>query len=467
MPGVHSIALAIPTGRLPRSVDATAWGSPARLGERAVAAADEDALTLAVEAGARALSESHVEPSTVRLVALATTTPPYGEKLSAAVAALALDLPEDVRSIDLTHSVRGGMDALQAAYDAVSVSGGAALVLAADCRAVEPGSVSEPNTGHAGAAVLVTGDGGLAAIDGFGSTTDELTARWRGSADRLVRDFEPRLEAYAAYRDAVPAACARALDASGVDAGDVAWIGVAAPEARAAATAQKHAGLDGARATDSLVSKIGYVGTAAPLITLAQLLESAEAGQSLVLAAAADGASAAVLRRGRLGMEGVLAGALARRTEMTSSIRALADRGLIATGVRDGLEVSPVAYWRARGAVLRRHGARCAACGALEYPAGPACSGCGAFEGRVPERLSDQGSIYTYTHDHLIDGRYSEQPVTRCVVELEGGARLYTSMSDAEAEDVVLGMPVELVLRRRGGGGFANYGWRCRPAEVR
>jgi hydroxymethylglutaryl-CoA synthase len=467
VPGIHSIGVAIPLGRLPRGVDAVAWGSTTRPGERAVAGADEDALTLAVDAGGHALQAADgFARSEIGLIVFATTTSPYNEKLGAAIAALALDLRDDVRSIDVTDSVRAGLDALQIASDAVTANGAAALVLAADCRAAEPGSPGESNIGHAGVAILLSGDGALARIEGFGTVTDEISVRWRRAEQQIVREFEPRLEAHAAYRDAVPSACSSALDAAGLGASEVAWLGIASPEARAGAMAQRKAGLDGAKAVNTLTGTIGYTGAPAALLTLAQVVEESEPAQALIVAAAGDGAGAVVLRRGTAGRNGALRHALARRRELTSYTQHLADRGLIARGPSEGLEVSPVAYWRVRDAVLRRRGARCGRCGVLEYPAGTACSNCGAVEGRTPERLGETGTVFTFTHDHLIGGRYSERPITRCVVEFEGGARLYTSLSDAEPGDVAVGIPVEMVLRRRGGLGFANYGWRARPIEV-
>lgn len=463
MTAIHSIGIAVPSGRLPHRAVAAAWGSPARPGERAVAAADEDSLTLAVEAGEQALRG--FDRRDVALVVLATTTPPYGEKLGAAIAAQALDLPAGVRSIDLTNSLRGGIDALQAAADAVATGGGAALVLAADCRAAEPGSPSEPTTGHGAVAVLVTMTGTLAAIGGFGSVTDELTARWRGSQQAMVREFQPRMEAGGGYRTAVPTACAAALANARIDAVDIEWAGVAGQDDRSAGAALAKAGLKVAQTVKPVAAAIGYTGTPAPLFTLVQLLEAAAPGQDLLVAAVGDGANAVVLQRGTADSPDVLAAVPLHRRELTSYTQFLADRGFVADAGRAGVEVNAAAYRRVRDAALRRLGARCGNCGVLEYPPGTGCSSCGEFDNRTAERLPDRGTVFTFTHDHVVEGRYSARPITRCIIEFDSGARLYTALSDVDPDDVSVGMPVELVLRRRTGAGFVNYGWRARPVR--
>jgi uncharacterized OB-fold protein len=49
-------------------------------------------------------------------------------------------------------------------------------------------------------------------------------------------------------------------------------------------------------------------------------------------------------------------------------------------------------------------------------------------------------------------------------VDLEGGGRLYTQMTDTDPKTVKIGMKVEMVFRKlHEGGGFYNYFWKFRP----
>lgn len=464
--GVAGIAVAVPSGRLPQALVADAWGTPVGRGARAVAGADEDVITLAVEAGQRVLKDSSVSARDVRIVLLATTTPAFEEKLGTAVAALALDLAADVRTVDLGHTLRGGLDAVQAGAEAVAAAGGAALILAADCRTPAPGAASESQQGHAAAAVLLTADGDIATIEAFSSVAEEVTSRWREPGATAVREYQPRLEAHIDATELIPTVMAAALDAARLGGEDIGVLCVTSLEPRGVRKSGERLGLDRAASPPNLRTDIGYTGTAAPVIALAQALAQAEASQRILCVATGDGATAIVLRRGEGALPDPIAPALSRSREVRSYAEYLAAHGLVSDESPNVSSVSPVTYWRHRETILRRRGLRCAECGLLDYPAGRGCARCGAVDGRLPERLGDVGKVVTFTHDHLVGGRYSERPTTRCVIEFDGEARFYTSMTDADPADVYIGMPVELVLRRRAVGAFPDYGWRCRPAGV-
>ncbi|MBW1907809.1 MAG: hypothetical protein JRJ24_21510 [Deltaproteobacteria bacterium] len=83
---------------------ANAWGVPAAPGERAVANADEDSVTMAVAAGSDCLAG--IDPSSIDALYFATTTAPYDEKQCAGVIAAALDLRTDINTADFTGSLR-------------------------------------------------------------------------------------------------------------------------------------------------------------------------------------------------------------------------------------------------------------------------------------------------------------------------------------------------------------------------
>jgi 3-hydroxy-3-methylglutaryl CoA synthase len=117
MAKIASFGAYIPLYRLSRQEMANAWGVPAVPGERAVANADEDSLTMAVAAGSDCLAG--MDPSSIDGVFFATTTAPYNEKQCAGVIAAALDLRTDINTADFTGSLRAATTALRAAADAV------------------------------------------------------------------------------------------------------------------------------------------------------------------------------------------------------------------------------------------------------------------------------------------------------------------------------------------------------------
>src|SRR3984893_8821956 len=107
MAGIVSYGSYIPYRRLKRAAIAEVLGVPAAKGERSVASFDEDSVSMAVEATRDALRSVGTEK--VRTLFFATTTPPYGEKLHAAIIGAATLLPVEIRAADLTGSVRAGI----------------------------------------------------------------------------------------------------------------------------------------------------------------------------------------------------------------------------------------------------------------------------------------------------------------------------------------------------------------------
>src|SRR5690606_23855163 len=136
---------------------ANAWFAPdlrgAAKGERAIAAWDEDAITMAVEAGRDALAG--IDRAVVGSVSLASTTLPFADRSNAGVVKEALHLADAVGAIDVAGSQRAGTSALIQALRSASSAGSPQLCIAADLRKAPPASESELNFGDAAAAFLV------------------------------------------------------------------------------------------------------------------------------------------------------------------------------------------------------------------------------------------------------------------------------------------------------------------------
>jgi len=83
MAGIVSYGSYIPYRRLKRAAIAEVLGVAAAKGERSVASFDEDSVSMAVEAARDAMRG--VGADKVRTLLFATSTPPYAEKLNAAI----------------------------------------------------------------------------------------------------------------------------------------------------------------------------------------------------------------------------------------------------------------------------------------------------------------------------------------------------------------------------------------------
>ncbi len=74
----------------------------------------------------------------VNSLLFATTTPPYGEKLNAAIVGAAAQLPVEIRAADVTGSIRAGLSALLQGLESAQASGGYAAVAMADAGSAHP-----------------------------------------------------------------------------------------------------------------------------------------------------------------------------------------------------------------------------------------------------------------------------------------------------------------------------------------
>jgi hydroxymethylglutaryl-CoA synthase len=100
MAGIVSYGAYIPIYRLKRDEMGRAWSRGSGGGERAVANFDEDSATMAVEAVIDCLGDS--DRDNVDGLYFASTTPPYREKQTASLVALAADLRRQLFTADLT-----------------------------------------------------------------------------------------------------------------------------------------------------------------------------------------------------------------------------------------------------------------------------------------------------------------------------------------------------------------------------
>jgi uncharacterized OB-fold protein len=81
-----------------------------------------------------------------------------------------------------------------------------------------------------------------------------------------------------------------------------------------------------------------------------------------------------------------------------------------------------------------------------------------------PVQLADTlGAVATYTVDRLA---YSlNPPVVAAVIDLDGGGRFQTELTDCDPAAVAIGDRVEMTFRRffLARNGIANYFWKARP----
>src|SRR5689334_19577636 len=190
MIGIVSYGCYVPYRRLKRAAIAQVLGVPAEKGERAVASFDEDSVSMAVEASRDALRLAGGAP--IDALLFATTTPPYADKLAAALVGAALRLPAELRATDSTGSVRAGLSSLLQGIDTVRSGARHALVAMADARLAAPEAKAERTNGDGAAAFVVGTENVLAQVVAFTSFTREFLDTWRPADEPFPHSWEER-----------------------------------------------------------------------------------------------------------------------------------------------------------------------------------------------------------------------------------------------------------------------------------
>ncbi|POG56153.1 zinc ribbon domain-containing protein [Haloferax marisrubri] len=420
--GVAGVGAYVPRLYLPASAYREAWGKGGAPGvERvAVADADEDTLTMATEAGRRALRAAGVDAGDIDHLALATTTPPNDEEECAVRLASLLGVDPSVPTRQFGGSTRAGAVALAATSEATqNVGDGASsprLVVVADSPRGAPESDEAAGAGAGAAALVIAEDGPLAidAVGEFGDPAPGTRFRRYGSAETEsigVTQYE---------RDAYTRAVAGAVEALGIDTTELNPDAVAltAPDGKLPYRAAGALGVEPARiAAGTVVSRTGDTGVAGPFLGLAAALDSesdtagdASSGESpassVLLVGYGGGAGATALA---LGTEATDADSAASSVVPVEAVlggdvelsyaEALRRRGTITGGepAGGGAYVS-VPTWKRT--IPQRHrlvAGACKECEALAFPPEGACADCGSLAGYDDVTLPGTGTVEAAT----------------------------------------------------------------------
>jgi 3-hydroxy-3-methylglutaryl CoA synthase/uncharacterized OB-fold protein len=476
MGGLVGYGSYIPYYQLERTRITGVLGSGGGFGTRSVAAFDEDTTSMAVAAGRAALAGmtgpgGQPGRACVRQLFFATTVPAYADKTNATAVHAALRLPADALAVDMAGAVRSGVGALvTAAQSAVP-----AMAVLADIRTGLPGSADERDGGDGAAAFVFGGaDGGipvLAEVIGQGCATAEFLDRWRTPGAAASRVWEERFGEQV-YGPLAEAAMADALKQAGLTPGQVDHLIVAGLPARAVSRTVRAAGVPAEAVGDSHTARIGNAGTAQPGILLADVLDRAGPGETVLLVVLADGAAALALRTtAALASHRPPQPAAAQIAAGSTALdyaTFLSWRGFLHREPPRRPDPDPVAAPPAQRRTDWKFGlvaAKCTRCGTRSLPPDRVCQRCHAVDEMTPEPLADvPATVTTYTVDRL--AYTPSPPVLMVVLDFDGGGRLRCQLTDAAEDEVRIGLRVEMTFRRLvTAAGVHNYFWKARPVR--
>jgi len=476
-PGIRRFGAYLPRLRLERKAiaAATAFATGSRAGTakgtRSCCNWDEDSLTMAVEAARDCLAG--LDAPALDGLAFASTTHAFADRSNAGVVATALNLEESLYVADSSGHQRAGIGALLAALSQAAT--GSTLVVAADRRLAKPASEQESSFGHGAAAVLVgTGEDVAAELLGSASLQDDFVDHYRSSDARYDYALEERWVRDEGYLKIVPRAIAAGLAQSGISAAAVDKFILQGP-ARFAAAVAKTAGVRPEAVQGDLHAQCGNTGVAHPLLQLGAALETAVAGETILVASFGQGSDALVLRAtGRSPSAGRgAAGALTDGTPDVDYVRFLANCGLVDVdwgmrAERDNRTAQSTA-WRKHSDVTGFVGGRCTKCSTVQFPRSRACVNpeCRALDTQVPQPLSGlTGTVKTYTEDWLAVTR--SPPHVYGNVALDGGGNVFIEFADTPTGTLAVGTRVRFVFRVKdidAVRGFRRYFWKATPVR--
>ena len=473
MIGITTIGTHIPTLRMRRevAVQAMSWYAPFlhaySRGTRSVCNYDEDALTMAVAAGFRALANT----PPVEALYLASTTLPFDARLSSAVAKTALGFSDHLVAADFTDSERAGITAIITATDRVARTGNPAMVIASDRRLARPGAPEELLFGDGAAAVTLGKENVIASIDGQYSLTRDIIDHYRGRGARFDYGWEERWTAAVGYERIVPEVVEGLLSTCGVSREDIDKYIYPCPSARTHGAIGRRLGVSAEKIADNLFEEIGETGTAHPLVMLARILETAVPGERIVLVGFGSGADAVLLTVTENIESSRPIGNSRPTIDICEYTRFLAFRELIVpeAGVKGEMtqKTALSVLSRERDMLTGLVGGKCDACGTPQFPKGEICvhPACRKPGTQVPYRFSHRTALLkTFTGDYL--GPSLSPPNIYGLIQFDGGGRMMVELTDCSLEEVQVGSRLSMTFRKRYEDPerrFTGYFWKAIP----
>ncbi len=484
MIGITAYGAYIPRRRLQRKAvaEANKWFAPglmgAAKGERAMANYDEDAVTLAVEAGRDCLpaSDPVKDRAGVDAIYFASTSMPFSDRQNAGIVSAALQLQQNISSADVTSSMRAGTSALLLALDSVA-SGRvtAPLVVAGEKRKARAASSQELSYGDAAAAVTLGKDNVVAKFVGSHSETMDFVDHFRGEGDDYDYGWEERWIRDEGYSKIVPAAVKALFEKTGVKPADIAHFILPCPFAKLDQAIAKQCGIDPTKTRDNLAATVGDSGSTHALLMLVHALEQAKAGDKILVVQFGQGCDALLFEAtesiSSLPKRAGVTGSLARRKEETNYLKYLGFNGLIELekGMRAEVDkrTALTVLYRKNDMLLGLTGGKCRVCGTAQYPKTRICvsPNCKAVDSQDDYGFSEkQGEVLSWSADFLT---YSMDPPNHYgMITFAEGGRFMADITDVEQGQVDSGTKVRMSFRikdRDEKRGFVRYFWKAVP----
>lgn len=122
--------------------------------------------------------------------------------------------------------------------------------------------------------------------------------------------------------------------------------------------------------------------------------------------------------------------------------------------------------WRLRFQRYKLQGTQCESCADLQFPPVLICPKCKSQDLKSFNLLG-RGVVYSFSTVYTPLAQFEDvAPYVVALIDLEEGPRITAQLTDVSSNDVEIGMPVEMVIRKIsecGNNGVIVYGYKFRP----
>ncbi len=261
--------------------------------EKSVPDADEDTVTISVEAARNALAMAGVNGSEIGAVYIGSESHPYAVKPSGTIVAEAIGAGPNISVVDTEFACVAGAASMYICTGLVKsgmIEYG--MAIGADTAQGKPGDALEYTAAAGGAAFVIGKNGILAEIEGWNSYTTDTPDFWR----REGEDYPAhggRFTGEPAYFKHIVAASKGLMENLGTKPSDYDYAALHMPNGKFPLRAAKILGFDKEKVLPGLiVTKIGNTYSGSSLLALCSILDIAKPGQKIFVTSYGSGAGA-------------------------------------------------------------------------------------------------------------------------------------------------------------------------------
>ncbi len=262
------------------------------IAEKSVPNADEDTVTISVEAGKNALLRAGIDPKLIGALYIGSESHPYVVKPSGTIVSEALSLGNNLMVADFEFACKAGTAAMQVCLGFVKsgmIEYG--MAIGADTSQGRPGDALE-YTAAAGGAAFIIGKDPLAVIDHTCSFTTDTPDFWRREGEQYPKHGS-RFTGEPAYFKHVQSATDLLFDQTSTGVKDYDYVVFHMPNGKFPTRLYKKYGFPEEKWKPGFViSKIGNCYSGSSPLGLTSILDVAKPGQKILMTSYGSGAGA-------------------------------------------------------------------------------------------------------------------------------------------------------------------------------